>query len=129
VSQTPTPPTPPPVPGYQAAVPPTAAHRSPPTHEHASLSLGLGIVWLLGLCTCGAGFLVSPFALAYGISSRRAILRSPGQWAGEGMALSGIVLGAIGVMLLVVVIVAALVLAILAMNGTVQPTPGGGIKA
>jgi len=45
------------------------------------------------------------------------------------MALSGIVLGAIGVVLLVVAIVAALVFAILAMNGTVQPTPDGGIKA
>lgn len=128
MSQTPNPPTPPSASGYQA-VSPATAHRSLPTHEHASLALGLGIVGLLGLCTCGAGFLVSPFALAYGISSRRAILRSPEQWAGEGMALSGIVLGAIGVVLLVVAIVAALVLAILAMNGTIQPTPDGGIKA
>lgn len=127
MSETPNPPTPPPTTGYQM-VSPAAANGPLPTHEHASLSLGLGIIGLLGLCTCGAGFLVSPFALAYGIASRRAISRNPGRWGGEGMALSGIVLGSIGVVLLVALILFALVFAILIMNGTIQPTSDGGIS-
>lgn len=126
VSDAPTPPPPPPPPpetGYQMLPP-----ANLPTHEHASLSLGLGIVGLLGLCTCGAGFLISPFALGYGLSSRRAIREHPDQWSGDGVALTGVILGAIGVALLVLTILAALVFAILVMNGTIEPSSDGGFS-
>lgn len=101
----------------------------PPTHEHASLSLGLGIVGLLGICACGAGFLISPFALGYGLGARRAIREHPDRWSGDGMALTGIILGAVGVGLLVLLILAGLVFAILVMNGTLHSTSDGGISA
>jgi len=103
--------------------------QTPPVHEHAGLSLGLGIIGLLGLCTCGAGFLFSPFALGYGLASRRAIREHPEQWGGDGIALAGVILGAIGVALLVLLIIAALVVGILAMNGTISPSMDGGINA
>ena len=108
------------------APPPVAATL--PRHEHASLALGLGIVGLLGLCTCGAGFLISPFALGYGLGARRAIREHPDQWGGDGVALGGVVLGAVGVGLLVLLILAALVVGILAMTGTIHPTGDGGIR-
>jgi len=105
-----------------------AVSQTLPAHEHASLALGLGIVGMLGLVTFGAGFLISPFALGYGLSSRRAIREHPDQWGGEGMAVSGIILGAVGVVLLTLAILAALVVAILVMNGTLHPTVDGGLS-
>lgn len=118
MTQPPTPPPPGSPYGYPAPGPAVL-----PTHEHASLSLGLGIIGLLGGCACGVGLLVSPFALAYGLGARRAIAAEPDRWRGDDMALAGVILGAIGTVALALAVVGfvvwgALVLAGLAHTGS-----------
>lgn len=108
---------------------PVVAPTVLPIHEHASLALGLGVIGLLGSCLCGVGLLVSPFALGIGLSARRAIREEPGRWGGDGMALGGVALGAIGVAMLVLLILAAVTFGILIMAGVIQPSASGGISA
>ena len=79
----------PPGPGYLPAPP---QQRTSPM---AIVSLVLGIV---GIC-CAQTFALSLAALATGFVARKHIARSHGAFKGEGMALAGLVLGALGVLI------------------------------
>jgi len=71
-----------------------SAYVTPTTCNDANTALWLGVV---GLLCCS---LVSPFALIYGIKALNQISRSDGALTGQGQAIAGIVLGAIGSLVL-----------------------------
>lgn len=84
---------PPPQPGYPAAY-------GRPTNGKAQASLWTGIGLIVTSC-CGLGLLgVIPVLL--GVRARREIRLSGGAQGGEGMAMAGIVTGAIAIVLSVV---------------------------
>lgn len=94
--------------GYGSPGPPTA-----PTNSNAVLALVLGLCALILGLSCGIGLFAGPFAVVVGQRARREISRTGEQ--GDGMALAGVITGAIatallviGVILLVVVLVIAL---------------------
>jgi hypothetical protein len=66
-------------------------HQSPRTSGFAVASLVLGVVWL-----CGLGSLL---ATIFGIIALNQIFRSNGTTTGKGLALSGLILGIIGLVL------------------------------
>ena len=93
------------VPPQQQPYPPGAASQgwqhgapwAPPKND--GLAVGALVTGILaGLCGLAgiAGILFGPVALGLGISSRRRIANSNGMLRGDGLALTGIVLGAIG---------------------------------
>lgn len=128
MSEAPTPPPPPPEspgPGYYPVTTPSATL---PTHEYASLSLGLGIVGLLGGFFC-IGLLAAPFAIGFGVSARRSIRREPDRWRGDGMALAGIILGVIGTVALVLVVLGLVAIAVMIMTGNIHTVSSGGVSA
>lgn len=99
-----------PAPGYASA--PAYASPSAPTNSNATLALVLGILSLVLGLSCGVGLLAGPAAVIIGQRARREIARTGEQ--GDGMALAGVITGAIasvllalGLILLVVVIIAA----------------------
>jgi hypothetical protein len=63
-----------------------------------ALVLGIG-----GLLCCGG--ILGPVALALGIASRGKIRNSGGALRGDGLALAGIILGAVGILELLIVII------------------------
>lgn len=68
----------------------------PPRNETlAIIALVLGLVGLPMLCLCGFGTLLGVGAIVTGIIGRNRVLASPGTLTGDGMALAGIILGAI----------------------------------
>ena len=73
----------------------------------AIVSLVLGLVGLI--CCLGV---LSPVALVLGIMSRGKIRTSAGALRGEGLALAGIILGAVGILWLVIVIILFIVSAV-----------------
>ena len=77
----------------QGGYPPPGYGQAPKTNGMAIASLVLGILWI-----CGIG---SILALIFGLVARNQIQESQGQQQGQGLAIAGIVLGAIGVALLV----------------------------
>ncbi|HIT77136.1 MAG TPA: DUF4190 domain-containing protein [Candidatus Avipropionibacterium avicola] len=77
--------------GYQPAV--YGGPAVPVNHPRAVPSMVLGIVSLF--CCPIAGVV----ALVLGIGSQREIAANPGRWTGQGMAIAGIVLGAIGTLI------------------------------
>jgi hypothetical protein len=83
-----------------------------PNHPQAGLALGLGLGAVVGALLCGVPLLLSPFAWAIGHRARKEIRESGGQYDGDGMAQTGMILGIIGTVLLALVIVAVVVLAI-----------------
>ncbi|WP_332641882.1 DUF4190 domain-containing protein [Aeromicrobium sp.] len=80
---------PPPSPGT-----PSASEAVLQQNKKASWSLVLGIIGLLGLCCTIGGFLGIP-AVVLGILGRSEIEASNGTQTGSGMAIAGIVTGAI----------------------------------
>jgi len=56
-------------------------------------------------CTGFLGIILGPTALGLGVSARRTIARSNGWRKGEGMAIAGVVLGAIGIILSIVYLI------------------------
>jgi hypothetical protein len=75
-----------------------------PNHPQSTTALVLGLVGLIGgFVTCGAVFLVSPFAWVIGAKAKREVAASNGQLGGGG-ANAGFVLGIIGTVLLVVAV-------------------------
>lgn len=68
----------------------------PPRNETlAIVALVLGLVGLPMLCLCGFGGLLGVGAIITGIIGRNRVLAAPGTLTGDGMALAGIILGAI----------------------------------
>ncbi len=77
----------------------------------------LGLVSLVGgFLTCGALFLMAPFAWAVGAKSKREINASNGQLGGAGNAQAGFVMGIIGTVLLVLAIVVVVLIVVIAVN-------------
>jgi len=64
------------------------------------------VLGILGLTICG---LAAPFAWGVGKRSLEEIRRAPGQWAGEGMAQAGYIMGIVGTCLLVAAVLFLLV--------------------
>jgi len=75
--------------------PPPPAYASQPQKNLALLSLILSIASIpLGFC-CYIGFLTSPIAIVLGIFSLFKIKQDPSKWGGKGMAIAGVVIGAL----------------------------------
>lgn len=75
--------------------PPPPAYASQPQKSIALLSMVLGIVSItIGWC-CYFGVLTSPIAIGLGIFSLFQIKKDPSKFGGKGMALAGIITGAL----------------------------------
>jgi hypothetical protein len=117
----------PPPPGYPAAPqwqpgPPPGQYPYPyvpalPTHPQAGLALGLGLAGVVGGFFCVLPVLASPFAWAIGHRSLREIRDSRGQLDGEGMALTGMVLGIVGTALLGLVVIGLIIFTLVVASG------------
>lgn len=83
-----------------------------PQHPQAGLALGLGLGALLGGMFCLVPILLSPFAWAIGMRTRREIRESQGALDGDGMAVAGMIMGIIGTVLIALVILGGAALAI-----------------
>jgi hypothetical protein len=102
-------------PGYPQPGYPQATGYAPvaPAHRQATTAFVLGIVGLAGgLMLCGLGLLVSPFAWALGHNAVKEIRASQGRLSGESQARSGMVMGIIGTVLLVLIVIGLIVVAI-----------------
>jgi hypothetical protein len=97
-----------PTPGTPYATP-VYATAGPPTNSNAIVALILGIGSLLLGFGCGIGFLAGPVAIIIGQRARREIERTGEQ--GDGMALAGVITGAIATAFLVLGVVAVIIAA------------------
>jgi len=96
-----------------------------PTNGKAAASMWTGIAALVLTFCCGVGLLgVVPIVL--GVKARSEIRRSGGQQGGEGMALAGIITGAVAVVLSALFITAILV-AITRGDTSFDPSGGTGV--
>ena len=99
---------PPPPPGS-----PGASGAAPQQNKRAVWSMILGIVGLVGLCCTIGGFLGVP-AIILGVAARNEVARSNGAQTGSGMAIAGIVTGAIAALGAIAMIV------VFAFDGTIS---------
>lgn len=111
----------PPPPPYAYAQPaysqPAYAGYVQPQQPQATTAMVLGLVSLVGgFLTCGALFLMAPFAWVVGAKSKREINASNGQLGGGGNAQAGFVMGIIGTVLLVLLIVVVVLIVVIAIN-------------
>jgi hypothetical protein len=103
-----------PPPGAHPGYPPYAFSPPRPNHPQSTLALVLGICGLGGaVIACGLGLLVSPFAWALGRNALKEIQASHGQLGGESSARTGMVLGIIGTVLLVLVVIGIVIFGVL----------------
>jgi hypothetical protein len=103
-----------PPPGAHPGYPPYAFTPPNPNHPQATLAMVLGICGLGGaLIACGLGLLVSPFAWALGRNALKEIQASRGQLGGESSARTGMVLGIIGTVLLILVVIGIVIFGVL----------------
>jgi hypothetical protein len=114
---------PPPPPGAYPAYPQATGQQGLPQfpvyvlpdHPKATSALVVGIVSVAGFFMCVLPVLAAPVAWVLGAQARREIRNAPHQWAGDGRATAGMVLGIVGTVLLVLaVIVLVLLIAIIA---------------
>jgi hypothetical protein len=89
-------------PGYGAPYPPYGFQQK--TNGKATAALWTGIGSLVLIFCCGAG-IVGITAVVLGFMARGEIKRSGGMQTGEGMALAGIIMGAIAFVLGLVILV------------------------
>ena len=97
------PPEPPPGPGYgqtpgQGWGPAYGAPAVRPTNQKATASLVTGVTSLVLSWCCGFG-LVGIVAVVLGVKARREVQNSGGAQQGDGVALAGIITGAIAIVL------------------------------
>jgi Domain of unknown function (DUF4190) len=112
-------------PGY--GQPPYGYTTAAPTDGLALGAMITGIAtFVLGIVTCGIGLLGSPVALILGLVSMSRIKRSQGQLRGRGMAISAVVLGALGTLLLIAGIVVIVAVAITDPDAFSDSGSGGG---
>jgi hypothetical protein len=110
----------PPATGYQPTYQPGVAPygvpagvpAGAPNNSNAVLALVLGIGSLVLGLSCGIGFFAGPFAVVIGQRARREISRTGEQ--GDGMALAGVITGAISSVLLALGLIALIVIIIVA---------------
>ena len=94
---------PPPPPQYGAPVPPQGG-VPPKTSGKAIGSLVTGLVGLLTIC-CGFFVVTSIVALVLGFLARKDIRASDGRLKGDGMALTGIITGFVGIAMVILTII------------------------
>lgn len=93
--------------------PPPPAYASQPQQNIAVLSMVLALVSIpLSFC-CSIGMLTSPIAIALGIFSLFKIKQDPSKYGGKGMAIAGIVVGAL---CLLFTVIAAIIWGLTLMN-------------
>jgi hypothetical protein len=92
----------------------------PPTNGKAVAALWTGVAALVLTFCCGAGVL-GAVPVALGVRARVEIRRSGGWQGGDGMALAGIVTGAVAIVLSLVVIA---LLVLLLLTGDVSTGTG-----
>src|SRR5262245_6544726 len=91
------PPPPPPIAPPPPPYVPGAGGYPAPNEGRATISLVLGIISLVALCLCQPVSLVcGAIAFFLGMGSRQRIQQSQGALGGDGMALAGLITGAIG---------------------------------
>ena len=105
------PPGQPPAPGQPVPYAPMPAYGGfvapPPDHPQSTLSLVLGLVGLIGsFVFCGVTLVLSPFAWALGRSALNEIRASQGRLGGESPARTGMILGIIGTVFLILAVIA-----------------------
>jgi hypothetical protein len=99
----PRPAAPAPGPVAAAALPPAADTPAPRTPGFAIASLVLGIVgFLFGWACCG---IMPVLAVVFGHISYSQITKNPGSFQGKGMALTGLILGYVGILLTVIILI------------------------
>ncbi len=98
----------PPQPAGQPAAEPGPA-STPPTNTKATSALVVGISTLVLSWCCGLG-LAGLVAVVLGVKARSEIRASAGTQGGEGVALAGIVTGAVAVVVGLLVLVAVILL-------------------
>jgi hypothetical protein len=102
--------------GYEMQ-PSTDSQGPPPearqTNGMAIVSLVLGIVSYPMGCCYGVGFIPALAAIITGVIARQQIRDSRGLQSGQGLAVAGIVLGAVLIVLLIMAICAIMVLGLL----------------
>jgi len=95
--------------------PPPPAYASQPQQSMAVLSLVLAIASIpLSFC-CYIGLLTSPIAVGLGIFSLIKIKQDPSKWGGKGMAIAGVIIGALNLVLAALVV---LIWGLAMMSGT-----------
>jgi uncharacterized protein DUF4190 len=99
-------PPPPPPPQYGAPAP-GAPGAQPKTSGKAITSLVTGILSLPGICCWPLGVILGILGIVFGILGRKDIAASQGQQKGEGLALAGIICGAVAIVLIAVVLILA----------------------
>jgi Domain of unknown function (DUF4190) len=88
-----------------------------PDHPQSTLAMILGIVALGGGMVCGLPLLAAPFAWFLGQRARRQIRESHGQLGGDGQALTGMVTGIIGTVLLVLAVLVLVLFVVIGVLG------------
>ena len=99
-------PPPPPPPQYGAPAP-GAPGAQPKTSGKAITSLVTGILSLPGICCWPLGLVLGIVGIVFGVLGRKDIDNSQGQLKGAGLALAGMICGAIAVVLIAVVLILA----------------------
>src|SRR4051794_41104721 len=97
-------PPPPPPPQYGAPMP-GAAGGGQKTSGKAIASLVTGILSLPGICCWPLGLVLAIVGIVFGVLSRREIETSPGTLKGAGLALAGMICGAVAIALIVLVLI------------------------
>lgn len=111
VSPPPSPPPTSPTPSTNLSPPPVPPGWAPPPPawsgpKFSGMAIAAMVCGILSIpCTGFLGIILGPTALGLGVSARRTIARSNGWRKGEGMAIAGIVLGAIGIILSIVYLI------------------------
>lgn len=78
------------------------------TNVLAIVSLVCGILSVIGMC-CYVGIAMGPAALVTGFLARKQIAESNGAESGDGMALAGMICGAVGLLAFFAVIALAVI--------------------
>lgn len=85
-------------------------------HPKATTALVTGLISVIGGLMCALPLLAAPFAWAIGARTKNEIDREPGRYGGRSQAVTGMVLGIIGTVLLILGIIAIVILVIVVAN-------------
>ncbi len=113
------PPYPPPGYGYPYA----QAVPQAPKHGQATTAMVFGIVSLAGLVLCIVPILVAPVAWILGAKAVKEIDANPAAYSGRSEANAGKIMGIVGTCLLVLVLLGAIALIIIGVNGGFDEDP------
>ncbi len=118
-----------PQPGYYQPAPgmppPMVMVITPPTDQMALISMISGIVSLVSLLACpGVGFFIGLPAVICGHMSKKKIAQSQGQLSGDGMALTGLITGYLGIAIsALIVLVFGAMIGVAAMSSPTISSP------